>query len=299
MRVDAILSADWHIREDQPLCWNKDYFEAQSTSVRYIRDLQIKYRCPVLVAGDIFHKWNPSHALVSWAIDNFPKETYVIYGQHDQPAHNPELISKSALNVLATCEAVKVCRESQLWSVVANSFVYGLSYGDTTEIDINKSNFNALLLHRMTYKKVLPFPGCKDDNGTKLMKELKGFDLILTGDNHKPFTISKGKRLLVNPGSMMRMTAGQIKFKPRVYLWNRRTNSVIPSFIPQEKDAIHRDYIEKKKEHEERISAFVSKMANDRSEIGLSFESNLKKFISTEKISKRVQKIIWSILDEC
>jgi len=64
--VDAILTSDWHIRDTPPEAWKGDYLKAQSEAVKFVSDLQEEHDCPVLIAGDIFDKWNPSHELVSW-----------------------------------------------------------------------------------------------------------------------------------------------------------------------------------------------------------------------------------------
>ena len=54
--IDAILTGDWHLREDTPICRTDDFQTAQWEKVRIISDLQKKYNCPVIHSGDLFHQ---------------------------------------------------------------------------------------------------------------------------------------------------------------------------------------------------------------------------------------------------
>jgi len=84
-----------HLREDTPTCFIGDFQKEQWTAMDFISDLQEKYDCAVIHAGDLFHHWKPSPWLLSMAIQHLPKVFYTIYGQHDLPQHNTELMSKS------------------------------------------------------------------------------------------------------------------------------------------------------------------------------------------------------------
>ena len=61
---DAILTADWHLRDDVPVCRTDDYWAAQWTKIEFIVDLANEYDCPIYNAGDIFHKWKASPYLL-------------------------------------------------------------------------------------------------------------------------------------------------------------------------------------------------------------------------------------------
>jgi hypothetical protein len=150
--------------------------------------------------------------------------------------------------------------------------------------------------HIMTWQKKRPFPGCREDNAKKLLKRFSTYDLIVTGDNHIPFVETYQGRLLVNPGSMMRMKSDQIDHKPRVYLYFAKTNTVKPFYLPIEKGVVSRDHIDKAEDRDERIAAFVESL-EDSAEISLSFEENLKKQMSKNKTSDKVKKIVWELIE--
>jgi len=150
--------------------------------------------------------------------------------------------------------------------------------------------------HIMTYQGKEPWPGCTAPKGAELLRKYPQYDLILTGDNHKPFTETYQGRLLVNPGSIFRLTASQEEFRPRVYLWYADTNTVEPVYLPIKQGVISREHIEHKEERDNRINAFISTLDTDW-EAELSFEDNLKKFEETNNISEAIMSIIYKSLE--
>ena len=53
----------------------------------------------------------------------------------------------------------------------------------------------------MVYEGKKSWPGMKAGNALDMLKRLNGYDLIITGDNHKQFTVEYNGRWLINPGS--------------------------------------------------------------------------------------------------
>ena len=111
-----------------------------------------------------------------------------------------------------------------------------------------------------------------------------------------PFVEEYEGRLLVNPGSMMRITAKQIDHKPRVYLWYADTNTVTPVYLPIEEGVISREHIDKVQDRDERIHAFISKL-NEDWKAEMSFEENLKAFFNVNKVPGTIQNIIHKAME--
>jgi len=250
IRPDRILTSDLHLREDAPICRTDDFWKAQWIKVNFIKKLQEKYQCPVLCAGDVFHLWKPSPYLISEAIKYLPNDFKAIYGQHDLPQHNIQLHHKSGLDTLKTASKLEI--------------LPGCHWGGTPSkkpvIIDEKSGRKILVWHRMTYQGKIPWPNCTDPAAIKLLKKYAEYDLIVTGDNHKPFVEKHEGRLLVNPGSLTRQAADQINHKPRIYLWYAETNTVKPIYLPITNDVISREHIEVKQERDKRIDAFVERL---------------------------------------
>jgi len=286
-KVDAILTADWHLREDTPICRTDNFWETQWKKVSFVSNLQKKYNCPVLHTGDLFDNWKPSPNLLSNTILYLPKRFITIYGNHDLPQHNVELAFKSGVRTLENAFIINdTLIEDYPFNIVCNDF-------GTTPIDNPTGITNILLWHIYTYQ--TKNPNIIGTHARKILKNYPSYNLIVTGDNHTPFVEEFEGRLLVNPGSLMRQKADQIDHKPRVYLWNMQENIVEPVYLPIDK-VISREHLISHEQKEERINAFISRL-DTTWEAGLSFEDNLKIFQKKNTVRKSVIDIIYKSLE--
>lgn len=289
---DAILCGDIHLREDTPICRTDNFWEAQWKKIDFISDLQKKYTCPVLCSGDLFDYWKPSPMLLSWATEHIPDQFHTIYGQHDLPQHSMELAYKSGLYNLWKNDKLEILN----YNMHLKYTVDGCSFG-SIPIDCEKrGNQQVLVWHKMVYQGKLPWPGCTDPLGASLLRKYPQYSIIITGDNHKPFVEEYKGRLLVNVGSMMRTTADQINYKPCVWLWYAETNTVVPVYLPIEKDVISREHLDIQEQRDNRIDSFISRLDTDW-KASLSFEDNLTIFEKENKVRKSVMDIIYKSLE--
>lgn len=303
MITDAILCSDIHLQERQPPARKDDFWQTQWRKISFIKELQKKYKCPVWHAGDLFDHWKPSPLLLSTAITFLPKKFHTIYGQHDLPQHNFDLRGKSGMRTLEVAGMLEVLEECH-WGFTPQEGSFEVecdgidvtSMADTEPTYIGDYHRKVLLWHKLVWKGKKPYPYSKDPSAKRILKKYPQFDLILTGDNHKPFVEEYEGRLLVNPGSLFRTTADQVDHKPRVYLWYADSNKVEPVYIPIEKDAVSREHIEKQNERNDRIDAFISQL-NNKWKAGLNFEENLTLFTDKNKTSKAVCNIIFKAID--
>lgn len=290
-KIDAIICADLHLREDTPICRIDNYWKAQERKVQYIRALQQKYQCLVFDGGDVFNQWKASPRLLAWAIKAMYRPITVA-GNHDLPQHSLEMFHSSSLAVL---EAAGVVRVNGVYEERGMT-IHAVPWGEKipTIRRGSKSYRRVLIHHVMTYDGNSPWPGAEKsvENALGILDNAQGFDLVVTGDNHKPFVVEDRGRILVNPGSVMRMTADQVDHLPRVYLWNAEGNTVEPHYLPIEAGVVSREHIEEQRVCDERIEAFVSRLHNDV-ELGISFEQNLEQFFLINKITPQVKQMVW------
>jgi DNA repair exonuclease SbcCD nuclease subunit len=285
-KASAILTSDWHLREDVPICRVDNYWEAQWKKVDFIYNLQVQHGCPVIHGGDLFDHWKPSPNLIRETIERIPQHFYTIYGQHDLPQHSLELVHKCGINTLEAAQKLKILTGTH-WGVepdtrIGTNFEFGL-------------DGKILVWHHLTYQKS-PFPGASGGMASGILQKYPQYNLILTGDNHQAFTEEFEGRRLVNPGSIMRMDADQIDFQPRVYLWYAEDNSVEPIFLPIDKSAITREHLEKKEERDARIDAFVSRLDGNW-ETKLTFEENLENFKAVNKTRDSVMQLVYKAIE--
>lgn len=290
-RPSAILTGDWHLREDKPVCRTDDFWQAQWDKVDQVAQLQTKYGCPVIHSGDLFGSknptmsWKPSPYLISTALLHLPDEFWTVYGNHDLPQHNIDLAEKAGVAVLANAGKLDVLKRCH-W---------------LEEPPIEDSVFpwedrKMLVWHVMTWKGKNPIPGGRDPQAKQLLKKYPQFDIIITGHNHETFVEEYEGRLLVNPGSLTRQTANQTNHKPCVFLWYEKTNSVDQVFLEYEKGVVAREHIEKMEEVDARIAAFVDKL-NTEWEAGVTFEENLERFRKENEVSQPVMEVIYKAME--
>ena len=293
----AILTGDIHLREDQPTCRLDDFWEAQSKAINWLRKLQEKHQCLILDAGDLFHKWRSSNFLARWAILNLPNNMITLWGNHDTPYHNLNNYEKSILGVLAVSGRLKVIRESTLTTF--DDLDLGMVYfpWGTEPAPISPVfSYNIAVMHTMVYKGKTPWPGCTAPNARQLLTQMRGFDLVVTGHNHRTFVEEHKGRLLVNPGSLTQQTADQADHKPCVFLWDAEHNEVEQVFLPIEEGVVSREHIDVENEKNERLSAFIERMNKDI-EVELSFEKNLERYLESNKVRKGTKNILSEVLN--
>lgn len=279
-KADAIFCADLHIRDDIPISRTDDYQQAQFNKLRFIDELAVKNDCTVYVAGDIFHKAKSSKLLEIKIINTLDASWECIPGNHDLPGHNTERIFESSLGILAAADTMLI-------NHTPLDYVYYFS--------IKEKRIG--LIHKLVHADVKITAGNKviSYSAKKLLKDNPECDIIISGDNHQTFIVEDKKRLLVNPGSMMRMTADQQEHQPCVFLYYSDTNTVEKVFLPIEKNVISREHIEKVNKYNERLENFVSKI-NDQFELSLSFEKNIEAYLKANDTREPVKKIIWELV---
>lgn len=277
--VSALLTADWHLRDTVPTCRTDDFWIAQWKKVAFVRELAERYDCPVLHAGDLLDHWRSSPLLLSTAINQMPPKFWTVMGNHDLPQHNLEQSVKSGIRTLEAAEAINI--------------LPGCHMGQTPTRDhmLWIANRPVLVWHEGVWKGEKPWPNCTALQAIEVLEQFPDFDLIVTGDFHTPCIEKLEGRLLVNPGSLMRQTADQIDFKPRVYAWNAEENKATPIYLPIDPDAVSRDHLNKVKDRDTRIEAFVARLQGQWT-VDLNFEDNIKRFMTENELDARTQEII-------
>jgi DNA repair exonuclease SbcCD nuclease subunit len=285
--VSALLTSDWHLREDTPVCFAGDFQKEQWDAVKYISNLQEKYNCPILHSGDMYHHWKPSPYLLSQTMKYLPNKLYMVLGNHDLPQHSMELMHKCGVNVLWQAEKLTLLKSCH-WGMEPdgyNCFPYPDGHGDK----------KVLVWHHLTYI-TPPYPGATGGNAESILRRYPEYSMILSGDNHTSFTVEYQGRRLVNPGNLTRQTADQIDYQPRVALWYSEDNSIEWVNLPIQEGAVSREHLVKKAERDGRIDAFVSKL-NGEWKAEMSFEENLEVFMEVNKTDEEVKQIIYKSIE--
>jgi DNA repair exonuclease SbcCD nuclease subunit len=297
---DAILTADWHLRDDQPLCRTDDFFSAQARKVKFVKDLREAYE-PILDAGDLFHTWKPTHFLTAWAIWNLPDNFYTVPGTERHSGFNLEsALNKSGLATLNAAMAVNLISGGlEHIGELSPFFVRGFEWGSEAIYtqQVSKGKPNVAVIHIMTYKGEKPWPGLEADDCYALLKKLPQYDLIVTGHNHKTFTCEYQGRLLVNPGSLTRQSADQADHKPCVFQWDASSNTATPVYLPIEEGVVSREHIEVRADKTSMMETYAKRL--DKACINMpEFEKNLETYYSRNRTRQAVKSIINQAMEE-
>ncbi len=305
-RPDAILWGDLHLRDTVPSCRVDDYWQAQDAKVAFVRKLAEQYSDglsngpPVLVPGDVFDEWKASPYLLAWVLRTLPR-IITTPGQHDLPYHNLGNLNKSGLAVLMQTKKALVLATHDTRAIPYSSyevvgFPWGVKPGPWKSLRVDFGPPRVALVHTLTYSGRPSWPGMQAYEAKELLRIMEGFDLVVVGDNHQPFVVEHGRRLLVSPGSMMRMSADQIDHRPRVYLWYAKENRVEPVYLPIKLGVIDEAKSAQRHARDERLDAYVTKLKRGAG-MGLSFECNLEAYCKENRVEKPVQRIIYDAME--
>lgn len=296
----AILTADWGLRDTKPACrLDEDYIQTQERKVKFIRDLQEEYGCPILHAGDLLDRWNTSPWLLGWMISILPERIITVPGNHDLPGHSLDRLDESGLYVLAKAGKISLYVDGQ--EHLEDFSIRGIPWGLPIDKKFSSSRRgipSVCIAHIEVYQGKPPYPGA-DPSGEarKLLRRFPQYDLILTGHNHAAFVEEHEGRLLVNPGSLCREDADQVDHKPRVYLWYAKEKRVEPVFTPIEKGMVSREHLDSVKAREDRNERFLAELKTPK-KITIDFTKNLEKYLKANKIRPGEKELCWEFTEK-
>lgn len=303
----AIAIADLHLQLKPPSCRDGEpcWMKAMARPLLEVCTLAESLRVPVICAGDVFDKWNPSPELINWALKNVPP-MYAVPGQHDLPHHRYDAIHKSAYWTLVESGIITNITPTLIDVVRSNGcdlFLEGFPWGYEPKYSADPwvkvdGRIRIAVLHRYTWKertiRQIDTPG---HHISHFAKQLKGFDFAIFGDNHAGFIQhSEGGPTIVNCGSLMRRTSDQMEYEPTItILYSDGTAK------PQKIDTKGEFFRAlKKQESEAKVYDMEELMESIDKLRGVSFDfrATMKRCITTEEIDPNVAKEILEAMGE-
>lgn len=296
--IVALAISDLHLSLTPPLArvGEANWLKAQERALNQVKMLAEIHKCPVLIAGDIFDKWNVSPELINWAIDKLPT-CFAIPGNHDLPSHRQELAHRSGYGTLVRAGKIVEVTDPigvgylKLYARPFNGKIPKRQKGDD------------LCLHVLLTHDYLWVPGCeyygadKESRLGRRAKKFKRFDAVVVGDNHIGFqrTLANGTQVL-NCGTLMRRKTSEKDYTPSVGLIHLN-GSVTRYFLPIKKDVLTEttateDEDEDIKEMEDFIEGLESLEMDS-----LDFRDNVMRCMKSRNVSKRVRDVILEALE--
>jgi len=200
--------------------------------------------------------------------------------------------------VLNASEVIKVIRPPFPYVFPAmspnekNVYVYGAGWNDDIPEPLDDEGTHILLIHKLVIKDE-KFDGIP---AQELFKE--PFDLIVSGDNHKGFAYSDGKRHLVNCGSLMRANIDQSTHQPYIYIYDTEMNKMKGHAIPVQdfEEVMDMAKASEEKKRNKTLESFVEGLDFEGKIEGLNFKKNMIEWL--KKNTKDVKEGIVTFINE-
>lgn len=310
--MKLIASGDMHLDGAKtPLCRTDDFYQAQVNALEHINELAKKHNAKRIDAGDIVDRAvgkSVSDAVKTenLIIKHIP-ELIAIVGNHCLKNKSLKYLDESIIHVPITAGNIIHVYKEPYTIPDSGVMIHGFNWGENIcEIDEKYKDdgmTHIALYHGFVDEKVNTLIG--GVVASEIVKEFhESYDFIVTADHHKPFTHTYKGCTLINVGSMMRLKANQIDYKPSVWLIDTETKEFEPLYLPIEEGVISIDHLQLLKDRDERIESFVISM-DETYESTAVYEENIKLYIAANKkdgdskilINKNVEKFVYKALE--
>jgi len=300
--MKLLLVGDVHLRFKAPVNRKDNFFEAQSRKFRWILDKALKEDALILQAGDFWNNPRPGYFLIQYYVQELRKykeksgkPLYSIFGQHDTFLYSERSRNATAMAILESGNLIEILNEIP-YNIGEEIDVYGCSYGAKIPKVQDKNKFNILVIHKMLIEEKL-WPGQQDQYAQPFLKIHPEYNLIISGDNHQDFMVSVGKgrkRMLFNPGCIVRQTIAEKERIPKVVLFDTATLEFSWVLLPHEMNVF------KESEEREEVSfeEFIGELKAVEGSKSIDLIENLQVYLAENKVSPQVVDILSEVLNQ-
>jgi len=230
-----LCTGDWHLRLKKPkLRKDKDYLQTQKDKISWILNFaqEEEVDC-ILQPGDFFDSDTTPYFVLREFINLFKtykKDILTTPGQHDLRYHTKRT-DNIPLGLVETSGHV-LCLTSKKPYCFDGVNVYAAGWGEEIPKIKNPDEFNILITHRMIIKREKLWSQQDSYVRSNSLLRKSGFDLIVSGDNHKHFIDKHEDSVLINCGSLLRTSISQEKHLPCVYIFDTDDLTLDKHLIP-------------------------------------------------------------------
>ena len=297
-----IITADWHLRSQKPRCRLDDnWMETQKNALRQIACHAKEHEADVIVIGDIFHSTNETTNEIIGLVQEFAKELgenelslYILAGNHDLPQHNIENIHRAAFSILLNSR--NIFHVSQIPDAKEKE-VYAPDFG--LEEHDRLTDAEIVFRHILCFpeNEKLP-PGAKAVKPSELFLQSPNAQCIFTGDYHRQFVYQKNKKILLNPGCLLRQAADMLDYKPAVFLIYFSDDTLTYASLPiiDNEKLVTDEYLETEKLRNYRIEAFIERIKENES-VTFDFIENVHTALKDNTIDVETKNTILELME--
>lgn len=219
-----LFATDIHFRASKPISrLDKDFLGTQLRKIQEIREMA-EHVDMVLLGGDIFDRPDCPHSVVikvNRAFSNFPCPVYSVIGNHDIFGYEGQTVDATALGSLFEMGNVK---RLDILHPAPGISIYGMHAFDKEVWEVPPSEgVKILVSHKLIT--TVQIPNCKtfmaDD-----VAQWTNADIVLSGDIHFPHVVETRGKLLVNPGSLSRLSIDDRDRQPQIAIITIETGEI-------------------------------------------------------------------------
>lgn len=302
--VLAVLCSDIHFCHKKPSARSPepDWYLAMVNPCEQLANIANQYDVPVVIAGDLFDRWNAPAELVNFAIVQLRRiknPIFTIPGQHDLPNHNYDDIKRSAYWTLVEAQVINHLPAS------APTLAHGMSLHafpwsyDVTPLRSKSSFVSLAVCHSYIHTSKTGYKGASESLlVNSYRKKLKGYDAAVFGDNHIGFLSGtvRGRKNLLNCGSFMVRKVDEIGRQPVVGLLHSNGNISRVELDTSLDQYVDVDASIELVEMALNMTDFVGALGA-LGQDSLSFFDQVKQFLETNDISTAVRKRVMEAVE--
>ena len=290
-----ICCADLHVQDNPPIArtGEPDWLASQDYMLKQIQDKAEELAVPVIYAGDVVDKpTKHSSALIQMLIKRIPSDSHIILGNHDIINHSLDSFPETTMGLLDCVFSINKCAHILAASgktVFDDAHITFFPFGTKYTKPKHKGT-NIAIIHEFIWE-TPPFPGAPEHGNIKeLTKALKGYDLIIAGDNHSGFITECNGIKILNCGCTMRRTILHEDYKPAFYVVNDDL-SVETIYFDISKDVFSKEHKIAEMETETLINDFIDVLGEMKT-VTSDFEENMKRALmpATEDVKACVYR---------
>lgn len=289
----AVLCSDLHLSHNPPIARSvENWYEAMARPLDEMKNLADDLKIPIVCAGDLTDKPMQPPEFINWAIDHVPF-MYCCHGQHDQINHRIDSLEKTTYGVLSKIGVIENLPTKAWTGYGSDLTLYSFPWGSelTNENIIDGQGFNLAVIHHYVWKDNR-HPGARDEDCVdSIIEQLKGFDAVVSGDNHAGFL----HKNLFNCGTFLRRKADEKGYKPMVGILHE-DGTIIPHYLDCSQDKFLDDPIIQQAERVETdLSGFVQELRSLGVD-SLDFRQAIKHRLDQLEVGKNVREIVMETL---
>ena len=219
------MVSDLHLGDKAPVARSAEasWHDAQVAMLKQLCKYQQRYKCPVIIAGDLFDRPTPPPWVINMALKHLPERCYAVPGQHDMIHMNYSDLNKTAFWTVREAGRLVLLEPGRPVEIAGAVPIrlHGFPWGVQLRPLENPHDLAIEVAVVHDYIWLGSESGYKDAPEHKRLAKrfasMKGYDVAVFGDNHQHF-MADHKPLVYNCGAFQRRKSDEKNYPPMVGL---------------------------------------------------------------------------------